>query len=537
MGDLRVIVLGANGAGKRFLDSLLLEDNGHVVEVGSWEDFTDGIDDADAAENGLLGNREGIKVLRASTDWIEHRDAHGLEKFEPLRNVEFVEVSGYDPVVASQSDVHELLQKVKAIIHAPFHSVADVLHPDHRPSAVIANLVSSPLTPLYTSLVFLLQSVPTSSDRLILNTLSTEIPIIVLPRLSSYAYHQSHHHQRLSSRDMEDDSLNARLSTFQPSSAIALRTGLFNSPETLALLRSEATDRFLKWREVEREVEGITAATQSRATVLATSQTVVMPGRGGAQRQHERQQTLTHNPLIGSAKLKRQPLPRWQREDLSPWDQARWEAKWESNLSVDVARRLREENLLANNNRTAPSPEEADLETTFHPAARKFTPPPPPPPSNLGTFRYPSPLEKEDSNMSNTTRGVPGSWSGGTGAGHLNRDESGYEYDPLHLPSLLMFSLSLLGPLQTKIGQTIMGLVEGAFGGSSRSVAAVAVMDAQEKGHGRLGHAGRRKHRQGHGQQVELGGGGGVSTGVKVAVVGGLSTFCVGVGVGMFLKS
>lgn len=107
MGDLRVIVFGANGTGKRFLDSLLLEDNGHVVEVGSWEDFTgtDGIDDVDAAENGLLGNREGIKVLRASTDWIEHRDAHGLEKFEPLRNVEFVEVLGYDPVTASPSDV------------------------------------------------------------------------------------------------------------------------------------------------------------------------------------------------------------------------------------------------------------------------------------------------------------------------------------------------------------------------------------------------------------------------------------------------
>lgn len=291
-------------------------------------------------------------------------------------------------------------------------------------------------------------------------------------------------------------------------------------------------------------MEGITAAAQSRNTLLATSQTVVLSGRGQALRQHERQLTLTHNPLIGSAKLKRQPLPRWHREDLSPWDQARWEAKWESNLSVDVARRLREENLSTNNRTTttvaaASSPEDADLETEFNSAtARRFTPPIPNPPnppsttSNLGTFRYPSPLEREDSGMSNTTRGVPGSWGGGHHH-HLNREElasSGYDsYDPLHLPSLLMFSLSLLGPLQTKIGQTIMGLVEGTFGGGAG--AAAAVMDAQEKGHGRH-HVGRRKLRQ---QQVEVGGGVGAGAGVVTVAIAG--TFCVGIGVGMWFKS
>ena len=78
LGELRLLVLGSEGAGKGFLTGLLLDDNEDVVDVGRWED----------AEYG--------RVLRASTDWVEHRDAHGLEKFEPTHNVEILELPGYD---------------------------------------------------------------------------------------------------------------------------------------------------------------------------------------------------------------------------------------------------------------------------------------------------------------------------------------------------------------------------------------------------------------------------------------------------------
>lgn len=54
------------------VSSLLLDDNEDVVDTGDWEATSDGF------------------VLRASTDWIEHKDAHGLEKFEPSRNVELM---------------------------------------------------------------------------------------------------------------------------------------------------------------------------------------------------------------------------------------------------------------------------------------------------------------------------------------------------------------------------------------------------------------------------------------------------------------
>lgn len=81
LGDIRILVLGAQGAGKSFLTGLLLEDNEDVVDVGTWEDWNA----ADAYG----------KVLRASTDWLEQHNAFGLERFEPTRNVEIVELPGY----------------------------------------------------------------------------------------------------------------------------------------------------------------------------------------------------------------------------------------------------------------------------------------------------------------------------------------------------------------------------------------------------------------------------------------------------------
>ena len=79
LGDLRLLVLGAQGAGKSFLTGLLMEDNEDVVEVGTWENSDD----------------HTGKVLKASTDWVEVEDGLGLERFEPLRNVEIVELPGY----------------------------------------------------------------------------------------------------------------------------------------------------------------------------------------------------------------------------------------------------------------------------------------------------------------------------------------------------------------------------------------------------------------------------------------------------------
>ena len=111
---------------------------------------------------------DGGRVLRASTYWIEHRDAHGLEKFEPAHNIEIVELAGYDyhdDVRASdlsaphlsltRPQVNGIVHTILSIVHAPFISVAQALTPESALSPVVANLLASSTSPLYTGLVFL----------------------------------------------------------------------------------------------------------------------------------------------------------------------------------------------------------------------------------------------------------------------------------------------------------------------------------------------------------------------------------------------
>ena len=46
----------------------------------------------DVVDVPLRSSNDGFMV-RASTDWIEHNDAHGLEKLEPTLNMEMLDVS------------------------------------------------------------------------------------------------------------------------------------------------------------------------------------------------------------------------------------------------------------------------------------------------------------------------------------------------------------------------------------------------------------------------------------------------------------
>ena len=75
LGELKLLILGGNGIGKTTLANLLLESNDDIVHVSGWE-----------------GN-----VLTASTDWLDHEDNIGLEKYEPAMNVQITELPGYDP--------------------------------------------------------------------------------------------------------------------------------------------------------------------------------------------------------------------------------------------------------------------------------------------------------------------------------------------------------------------------------------------------------------------------------------------------------
>jgi hypothetical protein len=176
------------------------------------------------------------------------------------------------------------------------------------------------------------------------------------------------------------------LSTFQPSSAVALRNGLFHSPETIAILRGEAADRFLRWREVEKSVERISRPRKRRVN------------RGVESAEEDARATM----MLAEEK----------------WDKTKWEAEWMADFSrdVDSARRKREATIT-----------QKDVAVLQSQASGM---------SSAGStdLSVQNPAERRQTARPNVPATV---------------------FDPLHLPSLLAFSVSLLGPLGTRLERSV----------------------------------------------------------------------------------
>lgn len=89
LGDVRLLVLSnSHRSADEVLRILADEDCEDYVDVGHWEDG-----DFESVPGEPLLERP--KVLRISTDWLEHRDAHGLERYEATRNIELVHLPEY----------------------------------------------------------------------------------------------------------------------------------------------------------------------------------------------------------------------------------------------------------------------------------------------------------------------------------------------------------------------------------------------------------------------------------------------------------
>ncbi|KAJ2932426.1 hypothetical protein H1R20_g4640, partial [Candolleomyces eurysporus] len=458
---MRLLVLARQGAapgGRGFLATLLLEDNEDIVEVGEWEDPVPvellaakqgSGGDGDGGEKDLLDGldedmvqlgRAGAKVLRASTDWIEHNDAHGLEKYEPLKNVEVVELPGYDAL----TDGDALVTKIKNIVHAPFHAVSDVLHPDSQPSAVVANLVGSASTPLFTALILLLPSSLTPLDRHIVDSLGAHIPIIVLPASaassastsSSYPVsssssfsasfpasrdspvhtqpHQLPQHNAAAPASASVPAypeISARkvlhaplvLSSFRPRDAVALKHGLFHSPETLATLRMEAAGRFLRWREVDRVVRGLHGGDPATLYSRSLSKERGLRRSGGGERKGSTQ--------IG-----------WRG-----WDKEKWERQWMTDFSRDVAVGIRERSMLLGEGAPRGEEHQDEVRSEVDGSSKE----------EGGEVAFEHDLEEKHA------------------APRIIAYTHSHSFDPLHFPSLFLFTVSMLGPLKTRVVEAV----------------------------------------------------------------------------------
>ena len=192
---------------------------------------------------------------------------------------------------------------------------------------------------------------PTTQDIEIIRSLSTYVPLIVLPsRVSSHFKG------------------NPRLSAFTPRTAVALRAGLFRSPERLAMLRREAVDRFMWWRAVQKW--GTTNGGIKRERVGAGRRLVERRGRAGGSVEDD------------------------EDDDGDDDDDARWDATREAAGGVWKRRRRRRGTTISAN-RARP----------------------------LDIPQY-------------------------------------HSIDPLHLPSLIVLSLSLFAPLKERVGSVLGSAVE-----------------------------------------------------------------------------
>lgn len=111
---MRLLVLGHTSAAstkvtEEVVSLLSDEEYEEVVHVDAWEDLDHAGDDKGVA----------AKVLRVSTDWIQHPEEHGEGRYEPSRNVEIVKIEDY-----SSHDVRSLFCSL-AIRESINYQVAD----------------------------------------------------------------------------------------------------------------------------------------------------------------------------------------------------------------------------------------------------------------------------------------------------------------------------------------------------------------------------------------------------------------------------
>lgn len=303
-------------------------------------------------------------------------------------------------------------------------------------------------------------------EQRLITELSTHIPLILLPShqstltpyapLRSYTYHQSPYSRRPSLQGLHNtttsDALRTvKLASIKPQSVHALRLSLLRSPESLAALRLEAAERFMRWREVERAVGhvlGTSSPPSDREILAGLERTPVASNEDPIA--HVRKQGRVHGQ--------------------ERWNKARWEAEWEGALATDVAKTLRARRGKGMERRptiTAPKVHRPRLSPMC---------------TDVGVETSPELV-------------------------HESQTPHPAYFDPLHLPSLLAFSLSLLGPLKSRLARMF---TPGRTSNTTVTEPKASINGTLESG-----------------SRYEVG------NGMVWAFVG---AFCAGVGVGMLLS-
>ncbi len=187
---------------------------------------------------------------------------------------------------------------------------------------------------------------------------------------------------------------------------------------------------------MEKAVEGIWESSLStnvgsgRGTLRAGS------GRRGAAFRRTPRKLSERDWGRGSFNEKEGDIHRSQQtasERNEGWSKAKWEAEWMEDHAQEVARRVRED------------------------ATRKHVGR-----SRAGTVLPPS--KNFDTDASSTTAADNSGGSVDSGLAHCVDGSHTHgmhpSFDPLHLPSLIVFSVSLIGPLRVRVWASLQSAVE-----------------------------------------------------------------------------
>ncbi|KAF9497510.1 hypothetical protein BDN71DRAFT_1543439 [Pleurotus eryngii] len=437
LGDVRVLVmklsdtnndlLGHSADPEPDIGRLLVENNEDIVDVGGWEPFHP---QQSRSDEPLNSDPASWRILRASTDWIEHQDAYGLEKYEPSRNIEIIEVTirlphpyslSYHSEYESseqliRSTLTNTLTELQSFLAYPFRELTDVLSPSLPPytSSLVHNLLAASGSPLCVGLVLLYDlyhgdersalSFPRQRERqafdprvavaehIITESLSSYVPVIKLPSTAAATMLYPSVSQSTLTRRRDP----THTHVFSPH---YLQPGTILRSNTLPSLRREAAERFLRWYEIDRIV-GHFGVPVSRKLITPFSNNNNPSSSTSPSQGRDLVGTVKGHQSGKSAKRK---LEETTFEDRKSF--------WESDLSIQVARRR-----LA-----APS-------------------------SSLPQQQY-----EPDASAQHTAR--PFSYSA------RSHSFTARNFDPLHLPSVLWFSLSLLGPFSRRISNSIIRVV------------------------------------------------------------------------------
>ena len=191
----------------------------------------------------------------------------------------------------------------------------------------------------------------------------------------------------------------------------------------------EAAGRFLRWREVDRVVRALHPTTPQR----------VAPEKGISS-----VQSLTRSVVAGNVVRTLEGRKGWRG-----WDKERWEREWMADFSRDVAvgvREMKGESLTLGGSHLT-----VRAETRSVRASGVYVPPSP-----AGSYRGRL-----------AERGNEGGDDGEGQDDVLAFDEKhavapriitythSHSFDPLHFPSLVLFTVSMLGPLKTRFVEAV----------------------------------------------------------------------------------